>query len=269
MCQSQWDREASNKLVAEGARRMAEAIEIDVAFLLDGTQSMDEHRLAALNNCEEVAHVITQRYPLAKIRFALVVYRDFQKHVQYGDGEPFLVPMGDDQFEVLDFGTVEALYARLERTQTFGGGDFAEDVDGGLKKLLNLSWRSSSAVTKVAVWIADAPAHGKRFNDLGPRDDMHLGEEIGDPIESVRRLRWQRIQLCFFRINGETDKMLDVLSLNYNRAGSNKKLKLRTYDLGSDPSTCQWERTRTLSFFRVLDLTAENNPPLPGRENAA
>lgn len=220
--------------------------------------------------------------------------------------------MGDDQFEVLDFGTVEALYARLERTQTFGGGDFAEDVDGGLKKLLNLSWRSSSAVTKVAVWIADAPAHGKRFNDLGPRDDMHLGEEIGDPIESVRRLRWQRIQLCFFRINGETDKMLDVLSLNYNRAGSNKKLKLRTYDLGSDPSTCQWERTRTLfffallrawppsrgpprglcdrtpapppltyavapsvgseattAFFRVLDLTAENNPPLPGRENAA
>jgi len=236
---------------------MAEAIEIDVAFLLDGTQSMDKHRLAALNNCEEVAHVITQRYPLAKIRFALVVYRDF-----LGDDG---WPMGDDQFEVLDFGTVEALYARLERTKTFGGYDFAEDVDGGLKKLLSLSWRSSSAVTKVAVWIADAPAHGKRFNDLDETNDKHMGEEIGDPIESVRRLRWQRIQLCFFRITEHTDKMLDVLSLNYNRAGSNKKLKLRTYDLGSDPTRKFLMHTInsiTTSVSVTLDSSHDGQPSL-------
>ena len=62
-----------------------------------------------------------------------------------------------------------------------GGGDFAEDVRGGIKQMVsNLVW---SKTFKIAMLICDAPTHGKRYN--GGVTDRHPTEDIEDAIRML------------------------------------------------------------------------------------
>ena len=61
----------------------------------------------------------------------------------------------------MDFGTPEAFASFLNGVEAKGGADTCEDVHGGLEAALNLSWNRKN---KVLIHIADAPAHGSRFN---------------------------------------------------------------------------------------------------------
>lgn len=61
----------------------------------------------------------------------------------------------------------------IARSNAMGGGDGAEDVAGGLKKALSLTWKGD---TRIIIHIADAPAHGAEYsggisdNWPGPQD---------------------------------------------------------------------------------------------------
>ncbi|KAL4429263.1 hypothetical protein ABPG74_013569 [Tetrahymena malaccensis] len=69
----------------------------------------------------------------------------------------------------------------LDEFQTFirslkytGGDDECEDVQIGLKEVINLQWKQNAL--NLLIWIADSPCHGKQFhedsvNDNYPQDD--------------------------------------------------------------------------------------------------
>ena len=91
------------------------------------------------------------REALQRSRIGIVAYRDFD------DGEP----------QVLDFVTSSSeARAFMPTVRAYGGGDIPEDVQGGLKRALSLSWGPDASVcegelvTRLIVHIADAPAHG-------------------------------------------------------------------------------------------------------------
>ena len=64
-----------------------------------------------------------------------------------------------------------AVTAVIAAAVASGGGDFPEDVSGGLQKCTDLSWASR---TRIIVHIADAPAHGEEYHD-GSFGDNHGG----------------------------------------------------------------------------------------------
>ena len=59
------------------------------------------------------------------------------------------------------------LHNFIARSSAHGGGDGPEDVAGGLKKALSLTWKGD---TRIIIHIADAPAHGSEYNG-GMADD--------------------------------------------------------------------------------------------------
>merc|ERR1719399_243326 len=84
---------------------------------------------------------------------------------------------GDDHFEVLDFTTdISAFEAFVGKITATGGGDWPEDVLGGLwTALQRLSWNDANAGTRVLIHMADAPPHGRHFHNSRGRDDYPDG----------------------------------------------------------------------------------------------
>jgi hypothetical protein len=56
----------------------------------------------------------------------------------------------------------------------------AEDVLGGLKKVLDLDWRADSH-SRLLIHVLDAPPHGKQFRDSGPQHDRYYFDDRPDP----------------------------------------------------------------------------------------
>ena len=130
---------------AAGLARRVQAIQtsvsLDICFLIDLTSSMQSWISEAKEKVISLADYVRRLYPRARIRLALVGYRDYEDK---------------DRFVVLPFTEAAGeLRAALESARAVGGGDTAEDVAGGLKQTCALSWR---AATRCLVWIADAPA---------------------------------------------------------------------------------------------------------------
>lgn len=63
-------------------------------------------------------------------------------------------------------------------------GDYAEDAISGLEEAAKLVWKSTS---RVLVHIADAPCHGKEFNDMGDRNDDYWekGDKHGREVAAI------------------------------------------------------------------------------------
>ena len=96
---------------------------------------------------------------MLKIRVAFVGYRDFC------DGK-------DRHFDVHEFTSdFQKMDQHIAKTYPYGGGYFAEDVIGGLDKVLNLDFQSKNICYYL---IADAPSHGKQYHDLDAGADGHF-----------------------------------------------------------------------------------------------
>ena len=107
----------------------------------------------------------SQNYGI-KIRVSIVSYRDFND-----DQEQYVIlPFTEDVSSPKQF---------LERLWPNGGNDCPEDVAGGLQKALEQQWESK---TRYAVIIADAPAHGTKYHELGDSEDNY---PKGDPMGLV------------------------------------------------------------------------------------
>jgi hypothetical protein len=94
--------------------------------------------------------------------------------------------------------------------QARDGGDAPEDVHGGLERALRLDWGVGGSMTRVLVHVADAPCHGARYHAC--TDDAYPG---GDPHglrsdELLRGLRQRGVCYKFGRINGSTDRMVEL-----------------------------------------------------------
>ena len=85
-----------------------------------------------------------------------------------------------DRYEFHDFveeKDMANLKTFIEGVKAFSGRgcDFAEDVAGGLKKALSLTWKGE---TRIIIHIADAPAHGSEYN--GGCNDKYPGPQDPD-----------------------------------------------------------------------------------------
>ena len=108
----------------------------------------------------------------------------------------------------MDFGTPEAFASFLNGVEAKGGADTCEDVHGGLEAALNLSWNRKN---KVLIHIADAPAHGSRFN--GGCSDYYAFSGDKDPRglvmeDLITKIKQMGIDYTFGKINTYTDVMI-------------------------------------------------------------
>jgi uncharacterized protein YegL len=125
-------------------RKVNVSLGVQICFLLDATGSMDDE----IQMLKDVIFSIHERllsHPShPDIDFSVVAYRD--------KGDKYLVK--GSQFT----NSIDTFQMRLESIEAKGGGDEPEDLDAGLRYVLDtLKWDNEAA--KFVFLIADAPPH--------------------------------------------------------------------------------------------------------------
>jgi hypothetical protein len=100
--------------------------------------------------------------------------------------------------------------AFVAKIKAEGGGDFPEDVLGGLNKAISLAWPERSG-TRIIFHLGDAPPHGKNVYHDNDFDDYENGHPCDRPLpELFEELHRKELMYYFGRIDDECDKMIDV-----------------------------------------------------------
>ena len=203
---------------------------IDLCFLLDCTASMGNWIAAAK---EQLFKVVANAKASFKcpIRVAYVGYRDFAD---------------SPRFDIRDFVTEENMPEMrnfIASSEASGGGDWPEDVAGGLHHATNLSWaKSTPGYKKVTVMIADAPAHREPYRGRHKDSDSSEGfmrsnpEDPGskDPKDALLALMNQaETHFFFFKIDASTEAMISAFKRGTEPLAA-KGLQFKEIDLGGD-----------------------------------
>ena len=103
-----------------------------------------------------------------------------------------------------------------------GGGDFPEDVLGGLAKAVQLPW-SEHGGTRIIFHIGDAPPHGARFapppGTHSSGYDEYPSGHPSDPSLATLFGDMQRLETMYYfgKVNSACDKMIEVFSTPHGR----------------------------------------------------
>ncbi|KAG0564826.1 hypothetical protein KC19_8G143000 [Ceratodon purpureus] len=193
---------ASRARMLEIRKMIITSQELDLAFLVDATGSMQTSIDMIKTTVTTMAAGIMASYPECKLRVAFVPYRD------YVDAE-------QDDSELCDFttnfyGPDSDFSLALSRVHAAGGGDDAEDVFSGIARVAQLSW---DATNRLVFHIADAPCHGLKFHELGVGDFYPHGDIYDRTIEDQLRILYEvcHVSTYFFcHLNATTRKMIRV-----------------------------------------------------------
>ena len=118
--------------------------QLDIAFVIDATGSMDDEIRYIQVEAAGIASSIEKKFPHIDMRFALIVYRD--------KGDEYVI-------RDMNFGNIEEFMYFLSRQSADGGGDFPEAMDQAIEVAnQNLSWRDGNTA-RLLFLIADAPSH--------------------------------------------------------------------------------------------------------------
>jgi len=172
---------------------------LDLCLIMDCTGSMSSW----IEHCKETLHKVIDatvaRDPECKVRTAFVGYRDFSDQ--------------SSLFSIHDFSyDAEAVKKFIFGVQAKGGGDWPEDVQGGLRKALDLSWSSLDDSVKLAVFIADAPAHGKKYYAGHKHDDFPEGNPAGLTLEDMmKEMSDREILVSLYQLNNDNETMYDIM----------------------------------------------------------
>ena len=160
--------------------------QVDVAFVVDTTGSMDPFIDEARERMRGIAREVAQRGQL-DMRYAVVEYRDH--------------PPQDESFAVRvhPFGGGSHLQKSLDGLSAHGGGDHPECVLDGLSAAAALPWREHAE--RLCFLVGDAPPHG-----MGGRGDAWPeGCPCGKTLESVAvQLLGARVELTALALTRET-----------------------------------------------------------------
>jgi len=143
--------------------------------------------------------------------------RHFLRHFNYQLVTKLLT--GENHFETLNFTKSVSIFKDFVASICAkGGGDFPEDVIGGLNKAITLPWPQRSG-TRIIFHLADAPPHGKgRFHDGRHRDDYPNGHPRDRPIQEIfLEMRTKNLNYYFGRINNECGMMVAVFEKYYGQ----------------------------------------------------
>jgi hypothetical protein len=181
---------------------------IDVIILMDVTGSMQRWIDSARNTVLDTFADIQKKYTNSQIRLGLVCYRD------YGEKEE------KNRFVLHSLTeNIQDVQQTLKNIVANGGDDAAEDVAGGLEKVLEWYRQphpSSSSPTRIVLFVADAPAHGSRYHTITLSDRYPKGDPEGkEPYDQVNELARMDIDLTIFRVTREMDKMIEEFDMAY------------------------------------------------------
>ncbi|KAL4429264.1 hypothetical protein ABPG74_013570 [Tetrahymena malaccensis] len=169
---------------------------IQICFLVDATGSMDPYVDKVRQEIDKICQSIKQvQQNDLKIYVSMVAYRD-----------------RTDEKCMEKIGFTE----NLDEFQTFirslnyeGGGDECEDVQIGLKEVINLEWKQNSL--NLLIWIADSPCHGEEFHDDTVND--HYPEDSGEVLKNLfKQICEKDIDIYFYKIDETTNKMIQILN---------------------------------------------------------
>ena len=150
---------------------------IDVALVIDTTGSMGDELEYLKTELLAITRKIHDKYPQAKQRWALIVYRD--------QGDQYVTRVFDFQWKF------ESFLSKLKQQHANGGGDFPEAVDKALARINKLSWRNAGNVARLAFWLADAPHHKQQSNYVrkevlkASARDVHIYPVASSGIDSL------------------------------------------------------------------------------------
>ncbi len=151
---------------------------------------------------EPTPHNTPNIYPslLSPVSLAFLGYRD------YDDA---------DRFVTVDFTeNIDHVRNAILPIVANGGGDSAEDVAGGLDRVLKLGWTDAEDGVKVILFVADAPPHGRVFHDVVYSDNHPKGDKFGlDPLALVQAMARRRIDLTILKVHEhDTDTMIRLFA---------------------------------------------------------
>ncbi|CAG8591040.1 20766_t:CDS:1 [Racocetra persica] len=187
--------------VSRAITNIEDSMNVDLCFVLDCTCSMYDYIIAAKEHILKVAKYLNRNNSNIKLWVGFCGYRD------HCDGR--------NRLQIFNF---TSSYKKFEsyithKVVAMGGGDFPEDVLGGLNAAItNMTWSNS---TRILIHIGDAPPHGRHFTDETKVYDKFDRYPKGDPngltAESVlKEMQSKNILYHFGKINDSTDIMLNI-----------------------------------------------------------
>jgi len=136
---------------------------LDLAFVIDTTGSMGDELSYLQRELDTIVGAITTQFSGLMQRLALIVYRDV--------GDQYVL-------RTFDFTTDLATFrGQLAAQSAGGGGDMPEAVDQALAAVGQLSWQPGTAA-RVAFWIADAPHHAGREQEVVSALKTAVGQAV-------------------------------------------------------------------------------------------
>jgi Alpha-kinase family/von Willebrand factor type A domain len=214
---------------AESSRRptaglFKAACSTDLLFLIDTTGSMSGHINAAKEQVKSIMNDIKVAFlNEAEVRIAVVGYKDHldKPNIQFLDFTP----------------SADRVRSFLNGLTATGGNDAPEDVLGGIRQALNVTWKQQ---TRCIIHIADAPPHGRTLHDFSDSGDSYPNpgsEPHGLTHESLlKQMIMININYALLRINDSTDRMAFTFFQAYAAVSADCKLhKFNRYnDLACD-----------------------------------
>lgn len=143
---------------------------LDLVFLLDTTQSMQDQIDTLQATIRDIAAEVAALPGEPEVRFGLVVFRD--------DTDEYVS-------RVFDFGSDVAAFQRLLAEQeAAGGGDLPERLEVGLHRTIHeLSWAPDS--TRMVFLIGDAGPHKRSLNEFSYSQDIQAAVSKGIKVFTV------------------------------------------------------------------------------------
>mmetsp|Transcript_41174 Transcript_41174/g.43066 ORF Transcript_41174/g.43066 Transcript_41174/m.43066 type:complete len:800 (-) Transcript_41174:61-2460(-) len=184
---------------------------LDLMFLVDVTGSMQSWINTVKERLKNIISFVVSNNPYSKVRISFVGYRDHcDKKASY------------NLFELMDFTeNSDEMVTFINNIKANGGGDYPEDIPGGLKKGLDMSWKSEA---RFCVLICDAPCHGRKYHtNEYMRDDYPNGDPNGLVIEDlIKEYGKKGINFYGVKIDDNTDKMFQILNKSYSEVTDNE-----------------------------------------------
>jgi Mg-chelatase subunit ChlD len=151
------------------ARPAAQAVPLDLLFILDTTGSMGEEIERLRTTIELINLNLSSLSSRPRIRFGMVLYRD-----RGDDYVTQIVPFTEN---------LDGFQASLDRVVADGGGDDPEDLQAALQAALRLSWNRGGI--RLAFVITDAAPHLDYGQSYTYADAAHDAREQGVKIFGV------------------------------------------------------------------------------------
>ena len=145
-----------------------EKTSLDLLFVMDLTGSMDPYVEEAKGNVINIINRIIEECPGIDINFGFIGYRDILEEKNNTN-----IDFTKDYQELQN--TIKNIKA------TGGERDGPEDVAWAMEMALNKSWKNNA---RFLIFIADAPCHGWKYNQI-PKDKYPDGGENRKNIEEL------------------------------------------------------------------------------------